>query len=211
MKKATLGGNWGVIAAFKIFIGLQVGRKFLWCYMTGNSKSSCTAPAWLQSPRSSSHTGMQSGFFLPGFWHAWAISTERFIFCHSAEAKQHGSLGIFQAPLGTAAHNYFYKNLLQLLHSLPTSPFTPSPLLLHDCWNLDTAKAPAVSAIAVYRPTHGNSSANSIVQRRARTVFGQHPACGDPALCKHSWAQRQQKHIDKIALEIGMRVCHKPS
>jgi len=37
---------------------------------------------------SRSHAGAESGCSLPGFCGAWAISTECFIFCHSAEARQ---------------------------------------------------------------------------------------------------------------------------
>lgn len=137
MKKTTLGGSWGVIAAFKFFIGFQAGRIFLWCYMTGKSKSSCTAPAWwLQSPRSSSHSGMQSGFFLPGFWHALAISTERFIFCHSADAKQHCFLGIFSSTSRHCGTSLF----LQKPSSAPSfiAYFTLHPKPPFAAWLLKT-------------------------------------------------------------------------
>lgn len=42
-------------------------------------------------------------------------------------------VGIFRAPLGALAHNYFYKNLLPLLHSLLTSLSSASPILLRGC------------------------------------------------------------------------------
>lgn len=102
--------------------------------------------------------------------------------------------GIFQSPPGILAHNYFYKTLLQLLNLLPTSPPSTSPFLLCGCWNINIAKAPAVSALAVNCPaglsvsSHGSLSANYIAQVGARMVFGQHGACWNLALCKHSRA-----------------------
>lgn len=94
-QKANLGARWSVITNFIFLIGFQVRRTFLRCYLTEKCRSFYTATAWrLPSPRC--HPSIQSDCFLPGFCCAWGISTECFIFCHSAEARQRCFLGFFQ-------------------------------------------------------------------------------------------------------------------
>lgn len=219
MKKANLGGRWGEIAAFKFFIGFQVGRIFLRWYMTGKSRSRCCTALtlWLWSPRSQKPCWHAVRLLSPQFLPCLSYLHRTFHFSVTLQIQATLSVGSFWPPLGALAHNYFYKNLLPLLHSLLTSLSSASPILLCGCWNLDTAKAPAVSAIAVYHPahpsvfTHESLSANYVVQWGARMDFGQHPACRDPALCKHPWAQQKHKHIDKTVLEIETGTCHKHS
>lgn len=156
MKKANLGGRWGEIAAFKFFIGFQVGRIFLRWYMTGKSRSRCCTALtlWLWSPRSQKPCWHAVRLLSPQFLPCLSYLHRTFHFSVTLQIQATLSVGSFWPPLGALAHNYFYKNLLPLLHSLLTSLSSASPILLCGCWNLDTAKAPAVSAIAVYHPAH---------------------------------------------------------
>lgn len=207
MKKASIVGRWGMNAA-------------LFFYWFSNTKNFCYGVTWQGNVgMSGSWTGIRSAKFLHStcclLQNCWispcfllctdrngAISTECLQFLSLYRSQQMLGFGVFQAPLGALVPNYFHKNLLQLLHTLPVSPSSSNPLCSVAAENLAPQRHLLFLQLLSTTLPIRSSSANYIVQWEARMVFGQHPTWWDTALWKQSWTKQQHKHISKIVLEI---------